>query len=139
MWQGKYEITTDVAEERLFRVIADINNWKQWDNGLEATRLEGEAIRGANFTLNPKGGPNVRLTIEEIRPYCLVDIAHLFLGKMRTSHEFTPQGTQTKVCFKVETWGLLGFFWRKVVAENQIREAATQTAALIEYARNTVR
>ena len=90
MWQGQYETTTDVPAETLFRVIADINNWNKWDDGLEFTKLEGIAQAGAPFTLKPKGGPNVKMTIDEIKPYRLVDTAHLFLAKMRTSHEICP-------------------------------------------------
>jgi len=136
MWQAKYETTTDVPAEKLFRAISDINNWSKWDDGLESTKLEGSVREGAEFTLKPKGGPNVKLTIDEIRPYRLVDTAHLFLAKMRTSHEYVQSGDQTTIRFQVEVWGLMGFFWRKVVGENQINEAATQTRALINYARN---
>jgi hypothetical protein len=135
MWQAKYETTTDIPAEKLFRAIADINNWSKWDDGLESTKLEGIARVGAAFTLKPKGGPNVKLTIDEIRPYRLVDTAHLFLAKMRTSHEYVQSGGQTTIHFQVEVWGLMGFFWRKVVGENQIKEAPVQTRALIEYAR----
>lgn len=135
MWQAKYETTTDVPAEKLFRAISDINNWGKWDDGLESTKLEGIAREGAEFTLKPKGGPNVKLTIDEIRPYRLVDTAHLFLAKMRTSHEYVQSGGQTIIHFQVEVWGLMGFFWRKVVGENQIKDAAAQTQALINYAR----
>jgi hypothetical protein len=75
------------------------------------------------------------MTIDEIQPYRLVDTAHLFMAKMRTSHEYVQSDNQTNIRFSVEVWGPLGFFWRKVVAENQIKEAASQTDALISYAR----
>jgi hypothetical protein len=135
MWQAQYETTTEVAAEKLFRAITDINNWSKWDASLESTKLDGVARQGAAFTLKPRGGPNVKLTIDEIRPYCLVDTAHLFLARMRTSHEYVQNGNLTTIHFKIEVWGILGYFWRKVVGENQIREAAAQTRALVDYAR----
>ena len=135
MWQDQYETTTDVPAEKLFRVISDVNNWNKWDDGLEFTKIEYVAKPGAPFLLKPKGGPNVKMTIDEIKPYRLVDTAHLFLAKMRTSHEYVQSGDKTAIRFSVEVWGPLGFFWRKIVAENQIKEAATETAALITYAR----
>ncbi len=73
MWQGKYEATTDVSAEALFRAITDINNWNKWDHGLEFTKLEGVAKQGAHFILKPKGGPNVKMTIDEIQHYRLID------------------------------------------------------------------
>ncbi|MDR1988752.1 MAG: hypothetical protein LBQ09_00805 [Acidobacteriaceae bacterium] len=75
------------------------------------------------------------MSIDEIKPYQFVDISHLPLAKMRTSHEFLPGNNQTTIRFTVEVWGLLGFFWRRVVAQNQLKGAATQTASFISYAR----
>jgi len=136
MWHAQYETTTDVPAEKLYRAICDINNWNKWDEELEWTRLEGAPEVGAGFTLKPKGGPKVKLTIDQMRPYRQVDTAHLFLGKLRNYHEYVQFGDTTTVRFKVETWGVLGFFWRKVIGENQIQDAAKQTQALINYARN---
>lgn len=135
MWQAQYEMTTDVPAEKLYRAICDINSWNKWDEELEWTKLEGIAQVGAGFTLKPKGGPKMKLTIDEMCPYRQVDTAHLFLGKLRNSHEYVQSGDKTIVRFKAETWGVLGFFWRKVIGENQIKGAAKQTQALIHYAR----
>ena len=55
--------------------------------------------------------------------------------RLLRSNEYVQSGDRTTVRFQVEVWGLMGFFWRKVVGENQIKEAATQTRALINYAR----
>jgi hypothetical protein len=57
MWQGRYETTTDVAADKLYRAITDINNWNKWDTGIEFTKLEGPAKKGASFILKPKGVP----------------------------------------------------------------------------------
>ncbi len=135
MWKAQYETTTDVPAEQLYKAITDINSWSKWDDGLEFAKLEGAAKQGAPFLLKPKGGPNVKMTIDEIQPYRLVDTAHLFLAKMRTSHEYVSSSNHTIVRCGIEVWGPLGFFWRKVVGENQIKGAAAQTAALISYAR----
>jgi uncharacterized protein YndB with AHSA1/START domain len=139
MWQGHYETTTDVPAETLFRAIADVNRWNQWDAGLELTAIDGAPTEGATFVLKPKGGPKVRMSIEELRPPVrLTDVAHLALAKMRTTHEFLQAGGQTTVRVTVKVSGPLSFFWRKVVAEKQITEAAAQTASLIHYARTNV-
>lgn len=135
MWQGHYQTTTDVPADQLFRAISDINHWSRWDDGLASTTLAGAAVPGAIFTLKPKGGPPVQITIDAIQPYRLVDTAHLFLAKMRTTHDYAPCGPQTRIRFSVEVWGLLGFFWRRVIGEHQIKDAPAQIAAFVRYAR----
>ena len=137
MWRAQYEMVTDVSASALYRAIADVNNWPKWDNGLEYTHLEGQAKPGARFLLKPRGGPKVKMSIDELRPHLLVDTAHLLGAKMRTTHEYTQESGQTTIRFGVELTGPLGFFWRRVVAEKQIREAPAQLAAFISYARTS--
>lgn len=138
MWHGEYRTETDVSAQRLFDTILDINHWPSWDAGLEATRLTAPVAAGASFTLKPKGGPTVKMTVDTVKPFLFVDTAHLFLAKMRTTHEYTDRGAETAIRFTVEVWGPLGFFWRRVVGENQIREAPAQMSSFIEYARKKI-
>jgi uncharacterized protein YndB with AHSA1/START domain len=135
VWKAQYEMTTDVPPAALYRAIADINNWSKWDSGLEYTRLEGDTRPGAAFVLKPKGGPKVKMTIDEVRPYVLVDTAHLLGAKMRTTHEYVGVGAQTTIRFAIEVSGPLGFLWRKMVGDNQIKEAPAQLADFVAYAR----
>jgi hypothetical protein len=135
MWKAQYRVTTDVAPERLYRVICDVNNWSKWDTGLEYTHLTGDLKPGAVFALKPKGGPRVQMSIDEVRPYLLVDTAHLLGAKMRTTHEYVALEGETTIRFGIEVSGLLGFFWWKMVGEKQIKEAPVQLAAFVAYAR----
>lgn len=135
MWKSYYETVTDVPADRLFKVITDINNWNKWEHGLDFAKIDGPAEKGKSFMLKPKGGPKVRMTIDESKPYIFRDTAHLFLAKMRCTHEYIPSGDKTIIRFTIEIWGILGFFWRKIVGENQIKEADAQAIAFINYAR----
>jgi hypothetical protein len=136
MWQAHYQTTTDVPAEALFRTISDINAWSEWDSGLDFARIDGPVGSGAGFVLKPKGGPEVRMSIEELQPPTrMVDVAHLPLAKLRTVHEFLPSGEHTALRFSVEISGPLAFFWRKVVGEKQIQEAPAQAAAFVRHAR----
>ena len=134
-WQGEYTTTTNIAADKLFNAITDINSWPQWDHGLEHTQLAGPAVPGASFTLKPRGGPLVKLTIDECAPWREVHTAHLFLGKMRSSHTYTQQGKTTQIVFTIEVWGILGFFWRTVLGKKLLAEAPAHTADFIAYVR----
>ncbi|GGY64517.1 hypothetical protein GCM10011613_05360 [Cellvibrio zantedeschiae] len=135
MWQANFQTTTDVPAENLYRAITDFNAWNKWDDGIECTQLIGEAKTGSVVMLKPKGGPSVKLTIEKMWPYEVIDVAHLPLAKMRTVHKYVRVGDTTHIHMELQIWGPLGFVWRKIIGENQIKDAATQTKALIDYAR----
>lgn len=136
MWQGQYETTTDVPAAALCKAIADVNNWSKWDSDLEFAKLDQPPGKGTAFVLKPKGGPKISMSIEEFVPSTrFVDISHLPLGKMRTVHEFVPANGKTAVKILIQVWGPLGFLWRRVVAEKQVKGAESQTASFINYAR----
>lgn len=134
MWQGNYQTTCDVLAEDLYRVICDIANWPAWDEGLIYTQVKGVPVAGMGFVLKPKGGPDVKMRIDEMQPYRLVDTAFLLGAQMRTIHEYIPCGSQTLIRMRVEVRGLMSFFWRKIVAEDQIKQAPQQIQAFIRYA-----
>jgi len=135
MWQAHFTTTTDVPAENLYRAITDFNAWHRWDDGIEYTQLQGSPKIGSQFVLKPKGGPEVKITIEKMWPYEVVDVAHLPLAKMRTIHKYERIGDTTHIKMQLQIWGPLGFVWRKLIGENQIKDAEQQTRALVEYAR----
>ena len=135
MWQAQYAMLTDVPAQALFAAITDIDDWNKWDVGLEYTRLQGEMKAGATFLLKPKDGPRVKMSVDDVAPYRLVDTAHLIGAKLRTTHEYVLTGTGTTIHFGIEVWGPLGFLWRKILGESQIKEAPAQLAAFVAYAR----
>lgn len=135
MWSASYEMETNVPAGALYRAIIDINGWTRWDEGLEFTRLDGEARPGTRFVLKPRGGPTIRMSIDEVRPNLLVDTAHLFGAKMTTAHEYLEREGVTTIRFSIRMSGPLAFLWRRVVGEGQIRGAPAQLEAFVAYAR----
>lgn len=135
MWQANFKTTTDVPAENLYRAITDFNAWHKWDQGIEHTQLIGDAKTGGKFILKPKCGPAVKITIEKMWPFELIDVAHLPFAKMRTVYKYERIGDVTHITMDLQIWGALGFLWRKIIGENQIKEAAVQTKAFINYAR----
>lgn len=131
-----YKTMTDVAPEKLYHAVSDVNRWPEWDDGLESTKLEGPCITGASFTLKPKGGPNVKLVIEEaIAPTRLTDIAYLPLARMRTVHSYDKTKEGTEITMTVQVTGPLAFFWDRIIARPQIADAPAQIAKFIASAR----
>jgi uncharacterized protein YndB with AHSA1/START domain len=130
-----HEAIVQTSPEKLFRAITDIPSWPRWDSGLEATTHDGSLAPGARFTLKPKGGPRVALSIEAAEaPRRFVDVAHLPLARMRTAHEFLVEPGGTRIRLTLEVWGPLAFLWDRLVARKQATEAPAQTAAFVRFA-----
>jgi hypothetical protein len=118
MWTRTHSLVTrEVSREQLWKLFTDVNNWHQWDNGIEFARMEGRFEKGNHFTLRPKGGPNVKIELTEVnenRGY--TDVTRFPGAKMIDVHLFedTPEGV--KITNRIMVKGILGFLWIKLVA-----------------------
>ena len=119
MWTKSHSIVTkEVTKEQMWKLFADVNNWHTWDEGIEFAKMEGKFEKGNFFTLRPKGGPNVKVELlETVENKSFLDVTKFPLAKMFDNHTFeeTPQGL--KITNTISVTGVLGFLWRKIVAQ----------------------
>ena len=119
MWTKSHSIVTEeVTKEQMWKLFADVNNWHTWDEGIEFAKMEGKFEKGNFFTLRPKGGPNVKVKLlETVENKSFLDVTKFPLAKMFDNHTFeeTPQGL--KITNTISVTGILGFLWRKIVAQ----------------------
>lgn len=102
----------------MWQLFADVNNWPSWDKSVEFAQLEGKFEKGNAFLFQPKGGPKLKIGIvEAIENQKFTDLTKFPLAKMYGEHtlEETPDGLKLTTTMKVE--GILGFLWRKIVAQ----------------------
>ncbi|MBX3720776.1 MAG: SRPBCC family protein [Turneriella sp.] len=136
MWSKTYTTTTNKVNARqMWQLLSDVNNWHTWDDGIEYAQMSGAFAQGNFFTLKPKGAPkvNIRL-IEIVENRKFVDLTRFPLARMYGEHllEETAQGLKITTTMKVE--GLLGFLWRKLVAEDIAAALPHETEKQIEIA-----
>jgi len=136
MWTQSHSTTTTAAtKEQLWKLFADVNNWHQWDEGVEFAKLDGKFEQGNHFILKPKGGPKVKIKlVETIENQKFVDCTTFPLAKMYGEHLFeeTPQGLKLTTTMKVT--GPLGFLWRKLVAQGIADAIPHEMQQQIEHA-----
>lgn len=119
MWTKSHSIVTkEVTKEQMWKLFIDVNNWHTWDEGIEFAKMEGKFEKGNFFTLRPKDGPNVKVELlETVENKSFLDVTKFPLAKMFDNHTFeeTPQGL--KITNTISVTGILGFLWRKIVAQ----------------------
>lgn len=137
MWSKSHSIVTKaVTAEQMWKLLANVNNWTSWDQSVEFAQLEGKFEKGNFFMFQPKGGPKMKIDIvEATENKRFMDLTSFPLAKMYGDHTFEPTPEGLKITTTMSVKGILGFVWRKLVAQKivddlptdmeiQIREAA---------------
>lgn len=136
MWTKSYTIIAkDVTKEQMWKLFADVNNWHNWDTGIEYAKIEGKFEKGNHFLLKPKGAPKVRIElVETIENKKFVDLTRFPLAKMYGTHTFeeTPDGLKITAAMSVK--GLLGFLWRKLVAQGIVNGLPAEMVEQVKFA-----
>jgi Polyketide cyclase / dehydrase and lipid transport len=136
MWTKSHSIVTkEVTKEQMWKLFADVNNWHTWDNGIEFAKLEGKFEKGNYFTLRPKGGPNVKVELlETIENNSFLDVTKFPLAKMYDNHTFEETKDGLKITNTIMVNGILGFLWKKIVAQKIVDALPTDMKEQIKAA-----
>jgi hypothetical protein len=136
MWTRTHSVVTkEATKEQIWQLLADVNNWPTWDEGIESAKLEGEFRKGNYFQLRPKGGPNVKIEIiESIPNKRFTDLTRFPLAKMTGDHllEETSEGLRLTTTMTVT--GILSFLWVKLVAQKIVSGLPHDTQVQIQTA-----
>ena len=119
MWIKTHTIVTKAAsKEQMWKLFSDVNNWKNWDSGIDFAQLEGNFEAGNYFILKPKGGPKIKIElVETIKNKTFTDLTRFPLAKMWGVHLFEECSDGLKISTTMKIKGPLAFLWRKLVAE----------------------
>jgi hypothetical protein len=136
MWKKSHTIVTkEATKEQMWKLFSDVNNWHKWDKGIDYAKIEGKFEQGNTFELKPKGNGKVKIVLyETIENQKFVDLTKFPLAKMYGEHTFedTPEGL--KITTKMSVEGILGFLWRKIVAEDIVNGLPQEMIGQVKYA-----
>ncbi len=137
MWKKTYSVLTkEVTKEQIWKLITDIDGWKEWDDTVEYSNILGEFKEGESFILKPKGGPKVRIKIIEIIPFQkFTDLTLFPLTKMYGEHFYEETENGLKITVTMTVTGLLSGLWIKLVARDIVKSLPEDIANQIKNAK----
>lgn len=136
MWEKSYTtITKRVTAAQMWRLFADVDHWHEWDEGIDYAKLVGEFSKGSHFFMKIKKGPKVKIElIETEKNRSFTDLTRFPLARMTGEHRFEETKDGLKITTTMRVTGLLGFLWRKLVAQGIVDGLPSETARQIEFA-----
>ena len=136
MWEKTYSTTTkSVSAAQMWRLFADVNNWHHWDTQIEYAQMTGEFVQGNYFFIQVKKGPKVKIElIETEKDRKFVDLTKFPGARMTGEHRFEESKEGLKITTTMRVTGMLGFLWRKIVAQEIVNSLPEETLRQIEAA-----
>jgi len=68
MWTHEHAAETHLPPDAVWRVLADLDNWADWDTSMERVELHGPLRAGSTVTMTPKGQDPITSVITEVTP-----------------------------------------------------------------------
>jgi hypothetical protein len=119
----------------VFALWADIDNWTDFDDGIEWAKLTDTFAAGGHYVIKPKGGPKTEATIQIIESNKrFVDISHLPGASLTFDHVLTQGQSGVTVEITMALSGPFAWLWAKIRGKNQQADLDKSTAALIKKA-----
>lgn len=135
MWYKTYsKKISNIKIAEIWSVWADVNQWGIWQDDLDYAKLSGKFAAGSKFTLKPKGVPEVTIELIKVEENkCFIDLTRFPFAKMYGEHQFIQiNDNEVEIRTTVRVTGLLGFIWRKIVAQKIVDDEPKQIQNLID-------
>lgn len=107
MWTHEESIETSASPARVWQLVADVTQWKDWNAGIETIEIHGPFEAGISFTMQPPGQDALTSTLIEVKPNeSFTDETVVGETRVLVSHKLVPlsQG-RTKIIFSTEIAG----------------------------------
>lgn len=108
----KHTIETKASPVQIWKVWEDVENWKNWDQEIELSRIDGPFQAGTTGCTKFVGTPLIKTLLTKVEPKkAVVQEAYLFLAKVISYQSMREVAGKTEVTFEVEIQGPLSFFF----------------------------
>lgn len=114
--QFEHTLRMAATPARIFARYADVASWREWDEDLKASSIDGVFVSGATGVVEPKSGPKSKVRFVDVKPDEGFAVeCGLPLCTMRFEYELRPTGGGTVVTHRVVFKGALAWFFGRVI------------------------
>ncbi len=123
MWYKKRTIETNATKEQVWKLWTNVENWNNWDNQVEFSKLNGDFEKGTYGILKPIKSPKSKfqlILVDDLRAFTTRSC--LPLTKLDFTHGLNEKDGKLYITHGVKITGVLTFLFSKVIGEKIIKE-----------------
>ncbi|GIB53803.1 hypothetical protein VCSRO187_3627 [Vibrio cholerae] len=120
-------ILVKASRSQVYQLYRDVENWKEWDQEVKASKISSEFQEGCSGFLTPSKGPTAKIKIVKVcQDVSFTVVSKLPFCCMCFEHELIDEGNLTRVIHRVLFSGKLRFLFGFLIG-NQIKKGLPQT------------
>lgn len=132
MWHAEHTLETSASPEALWRRLAEVERWPEWDGELEWAKLQGPLRVGASITVKHRGGDRQTFRLIRVEQGTLLEGGRKgLLMDLKVLHRLEPCELGTRLTRRVTITGLLSglahLLWARRY-RNEVAESARKLA-----------
>ena len=123
------------SEAKIWQILTDVENWKDWIGGIEYSTIEGSFENGTLITVKNIKAPKATNTLKDIvvnksftlqskLPFCTMD----------GTHEIVNENDVLKIRLGIKMYGALSFIFISIFGKKIAKSLPIATKKLVELA-----
>ena len=123
------------SEAKIWQVLTDVANWKEWIGGIEYSIIDGNFENGTLITIKNIKAPKATNTLRDIvvnESFTLQ--SKLPLCTMDGTHEIVKENDVLKIKLGIKMYGALSFIFSGIFGKKLEKSLPIATKKLVELA-----
>ena len=135
MLVNEFSMECKASEAKIWQIYTDVENWKEWIDGVEYSTIDGNFEDGTLVTIKNIKKPKSSSPLKNV----VVNKSFVLQAKMPLStvdfiHEIVKDKDVIKVRFAVEITGTLAFFFKAIFKKSVAKSLQSCSRKVIELA-----
>lgn len=133
MWTSEFSMVTNVPASRIWQAWSDVENWREWDESVEFSSLNGSFEDGAVGVLKSVGGPQSAFRLKDVvanksftsqtkLPFCTMDFVH----------EIVEDSGVVRIKHCIEMRGVFTFIFKNIIGKNAAKSLPDAVKKLVD-------
>jgi hypothetical protein len=132
---SEFSMETKASQAKIWQIFTDVENWKEWIDGIEYSIIDGNFENGTLVTIKNINKPKSSSPLKDV----VVNKSFILQAKMPLSkvdfiHEIVKDSDTLKVRFAVEVSGALAFLIKTIFRNSVVKSLRTSAKKVVELA-----
>ena len=135
MWKTEFSMKCKASEAKIWQILTDVENWKEWIGSIEYSTINGSFENGTLITIKNIKAPKATNTLKDIvvnKSFTLQ--SKLPLCTMDSTHEIVKENDVLIIRLGVKMYGALSFIFSSIFGKKLTKSLPIATKKLAELA-----